>query len=212
VVTGWLAFRRAAIVLGERSGNVPMRLDPPVDDGRDHILGPVGAPLTLVEYGDFECPFCGAATHVVEELRERFGDELRYVFRHLPLADVHPHAELAAEASEAAARQGKFWEFHDRLFENQTKLQLEDLVGYAAGLELDVEEFTRALTEGRHREHVRRDSASAEASGAGRTPTFFVGGVLHMGPTDTETLSAALLRSRSEPPPVSRAAAAEGSP
>jgi Na+/H+ antiporter NhaA len=192
VVTGWLAFRLARAVLGEQQESLPMVLDPPVDPRRDHILGPASAPLTLVEYGDFECPYCGAATHSIVELRERFGDELRYVFRHLPLADVHPHAELAAEASEAAAAQGKFWEMHDRLFENHEQLQLEDLVGYAASIGLDVEEFTRALTEGRHRERVRRDAASADDSGAEGTPTFFIGGERHLGAWDTETLAAAL--------------------
>jgi NhaA family Na+:H+ antiporter len=98
----------------------PTRLDPPVDPARDHIRGPVDAPLTLVEYGDFECPFCGRATGVIEDLRARFGDRLRYVFRHTPLSDVHPHAMLAAEAAEAAAVQGRFWEMHDRLFATRT--------------------------------------------------------------------------------------------
>jgi protein-disulfide isomerase len=106
-LTGWLVFWLAAVLRGERTAGLPMVLDRPVDAEYDHIRGPADAPLTLVEYGDFECPFCGRATGVVQELRERFGDELRYVFRYLPLGDVHPHAELAAEA---AGAQGRFWE------------------------------------------------------------------------------------------------------
>lgn len=199
LVTGWLAFRLARVLLREEPAGLPMALEPPVDLRRDHFLGPRDAPLTLVEYGDYECPFCGAATHAVAEVRERFGDELRYVFRHLPLGDVHPNAELAAEAAEAAAAQGKFWEMHERLFEHQDELQVEDLVGYAASIDLDVEEFTRALTEGRHGARVREDSASADASGAVGTPTFFVGGRRHTGAWDTESLSAALEASREVP-------------
>ncbi len=196
VVTGWLAFRLARVVLGEQSSSLPMQLDPPVDPRHDHTLGLEAAPLTLVEYGDFECPFCGQATHAVEEVRGRFGDDLLYVFRHLPLSDIHPAADLAAEASEAAAAQGKFWEMHDLLFDNHDQLQLEDLIGYAGIIRLDVEEFTRALTEGRYGERVREDTASAEASGAKGTPTFFVNGKRHIGAWDTESLSIALEASR----------------
>src|SRR3712207_2432708 len=116
---------------------------------RDHVRGPVDAPLTLVEYGDFECPFCGRATGTVEELRARFGNQLRYVFRHVPLVDVHPHARLAAEAAEAAAAQGRFWEMHDRLFAGQDRLTAEDLLGYAAATGLDVPRFARDLGSGR---------------------------------------------------------------
>jgi Na+/H+ antiporter NhaA len=196
VLTGWLAFRLARVVLGEQPASLPTRLEPGLDLRRDHIRGPLDAPLTLVEYGDFECPFCGAATNVVSQLRDRFGDELRYVFRHLPLADVHPHAELAAEAAEAAAAQGMFWEMHDQLFHHHDQLQFEDLVGYAANIGLDVEEFTRALSEGRHRERVRQDAASAEASGAEGTPTFFIDGLRHIGPWDADSLTRALTASR----------------
>ena len=149
-------------------------LDPPVDPARDHIRGPVEAPLTLLEFADFECPFCGQATGVVEELRQRFGDELRYVFRHLPLTDVHEHAELAAEAAEAAAAQGRFWEYHDMLYQHQDELEFEDLLGYAGELDLDVERFARELELGVHAGRVLEDVVSAEASGARATPTFFV--------------------------------------
>lgn len=196
VVVGWLAFKLAAVLRGEVTAGLPVALTPPVDPDRDHVAGPPDAPLTLVEYGDFECPFCGRATGVVRELRARFGDELRYVWRHLPLPDVHPHAELAAEAAEAAGEQGRFWEMHALLFANQDELELQDLLGYAGRLGLDVEAFARALEAGRHGERVHEDMASAEASGARGTPTFFVGGRRHVGPYDAATLAAALEASR----------------
>jgi predicted DsbA family dithiol-disulfide isomerase len=188
-LTGWLVFWLAAVLRDERTASLPMVLADPVHPVRDHIRGAVDAPLTLVEYGDFECPFCGRATGVVRELRERFGGELRYIFRHLPLTDVHAHAELAARAAEAAGVQGRFWEMHDTLFAHQDQLELEDLLGYAAELDLDVEAFTRELEEERHAARVRSDVAGAEASGATGTPTFFIGGRRHVGPYDAETLA-----------------------
>jgi Na+/H+ antiporter 1/Thioredoxin len=191
-LSGWVIFRLAAALRGERTASLPMFLDRPVDPQRDHIRGAVDAPLTLVEYGDFECPFCGRATGMVKELRRRLGEELRYVFRHLPLTDVHPHAELAAEAAEAAAAQGRFWEFHDTLFAHQDELEFEDLAGHAAELGLDVERFARELEDGVHSQRVREDVASADASGARGTPTFFVGERRHVGPYDAETLAAEL--------------------
>ncbi|MBN9494924.1 Na+/H+ antiporter NhaA [bacterium] len=189
VITGWLAFKFAALVLREQPAHLPTVLDPPVDPARDHIRGPADAPLTLVEYADFECPFCGSATNVTRELRARFGGRLRYVFRHLPLADVHPNAELAAQAAEAAAAQGKFWEMHALLFQNQDELELEDLIGYAGRLGLDTEAFTRALSDGTYAERIAEDVASAEASGARATPTFFIGDRRHTGPWDAQTLA-----------------------
>jgi len=195
-LTGWAGFSLAAVLRGERTAGLPMNLDPPVDPERDHIRGRVDAPLTLVEYGDFECPFCGRATGVLRELRERFGDDGRYVFRHLPLTDVHPYAQLAAEAAEAAGAQGRFWEMHDLLFEHQDQLEPEDLVGYAAEMGLDVERFTRDLSTGRHAERVRDDVISAEAGGARGTPTFFVGDLRHVGAYDAETLARALTAAR----------------
>jgi Na+/H+ antiporter NhaA len=200
-LVGWLVFRAAAVFRGETTASLPMVLDRPVEVGRDHVRGPVDAPLTLVEYGDFECPFCGRATGVVRDVRERFGDDLRYIFRHLPLTDVHPHAELAAQAAEAAAAQGRFWEMHDMLFAHQVELQLEDLVGYAADLDLDVEQFTRDLVDARHEERVREDAASAEASGARGTPTFFIGTRRHVGPYDADTLTRELQASRTSTAP-----------
>lgn len=191
-LVGWLVFALAAALLGETSAGLPTALADPVDPGRDHIRGPVGAPLTLVEYADFECPFCARATGVAREVREHFGPRVRYVFRHLPLPDVHQHAELAAAAAEAAAAQGRFWEMHDMLFEHQDQLGWEDLAGYASRLGLDVEAFLRDVDENRHAARIRADVAGAEASGARGTPTFFVDGVRHEGPHDAQSLIRAL--------------------
>ena len=196
LLSGWIVFRLAAVLRGERTASLPMLLAEPVDPARDHIRGPAGAPLTLLEYADFECPFCGKATGVVRELRERFGEDLRYVFRHLPLTDVHGYAELAAQAAEAAAAQGRFWEMHDVLFAHQGELELEDLAGYAAELSLDVERFIRELQESVHAQRVRDDVVGAEASGARGTPTFFVGERRHVGPYDAEALARELVASR----------------
>ncbi len=193
---GWVAFRVAARFGGQTDADLPRRLDPPVDATRDNLRGAPDAPLTLVEYGDFECPFCSRATGVTRELRARFGPNLRYVFRHLPLSDVHPHAEFAARAAVAAQRQGRFWEMHDILFDHQDELEFEDVAGYASELGLDVETFLRDLEADETAAVVRADLASAEASGARGTPTFFVGAVRHVGPHDTETLAAALEASR----------------
>jgi len=195
---GWIVFRLAAAVLGETTAGLPMTLDRPVEVGRDHIRGPASAPLTLVEYADFECPFCARATGVAKAVRAHFGDELRYVIRHLPLPDIHPHAELAAAAAEAAGAQGRFWAMHDVLFANQDELELEDLAGYAATLGLDVERFLRDVDEQRHAGRIREDVASAEASGARGTPTFFIGSRRHVGPYDAATLIAELEAGRAE--------------
>jgi Na+/H+ antiporter NhaA len=194
---GWVVFRLAAVLHGERSAGLPVLLAAPVDPARDHILGPVDAPLTLVEYADFECPFCARATGVAREVRERFGTGLRYVFRHLPLPDVHPNAERAAAAAEAAGTQGRFWDMHDLLFAHQDELELEDLAGYAGELRLDVERFLREIEEQHHAARIREDVASAEAGGARGTPTFFIGDTRHVGPYDAETLIAELQASRS---------------
>ena len=189
---GGLVFWVSRSVFGHRYASLPTVLDRPVDPERDHVRGNPDAPLTLVEYGDFECPFCGKATGMLREVREQLGDRLRYVFRHLPLTDVHPHAEEAAVAAEAAARQGKFWEFHDVLFENQDELEFEDLLGHADRAGLDVERFARDLSDPELLERVRADADSAEASGARGTPTFFVGDQRHIGAYDARTLIAEL--------------------
>lgn len=193
---GALVFALAAALLGQRSADLPHRLSIDVDAARDHVRGPSDAPLTLVEYLDFECPFCAKATGVGRELREHFGDELRYVVRHLPLPDVHPHAERAAMAAEAAAAQGRFWEMHDLLFAHQEHLGDECLIGYASELGMDVERFAADLASPALAARVRDDVAGAEASGARGTPTFFVEGVRHTGPHDTASLVAVLEEAR----------------
>ncbi|WP_149548653.1 Na+/H+ antiporter NhaA [Streptomyces marokkonensis] len=204
---GWLVFRLAAALGGQTDADLPRYLDRPVDPESDHILGPVDAPLTLVEYGDFECPFCARATGVTRELRQRFGDRFRYVFRHLPLPDVHPHAELAARAAVAADAQGRFWDMHDLLYRHQNELEYEDTVVYAIDLGLDMEEFLRDLDDDRTAARVRRDAASAEASGVRGAPTFFIGTRRHTGPYDAETLARALEASTGEGSGATRAPA-----
>jgi Na+/H+ antiporter NhaA len=195
-VLGWVLFRAAGRRGDGTESARPMRLDPAVDIAHDHIRGPVGAPLTLVEYGDFECPFCGDATGAIDELRERFGDDLRYVFRHLPLRDKHPAAQLAAEAAEAAGAQGRFWEMHDRMFSHQERLQLDDLLGDAQAIGLDVERFAEALRDGVHEAAIEADVTSADRSGVQGTPTFFIGDERHTGPYDAATLAERLEASR----------------
>jgi NhaA family Na+:H+ antiporter len=137
--------------------------------------------VSLVEYGDFQCPYCREAYPVVHELLERFGGEVSFVFRHMPLTDLHPAAQRAAEASEAAAAQGRFWEMHDRLYEGTPRLSEQDLVEHAAALGLDVERFTRELRAGTHRRRVLEDLDSGMRSGVPSTPRFYVDGVVHMG-------------------------------
>jgi protein-disulfide isomerase len=163
-----------------------------VDPDRDHVRGADDAPVTLVEYGDYECPYCGQAEAVVRELLVSFGHDLRYVWRHLPLNEVHPHAQLAAEASEAAGAQGAFWEMHDRLFEHQDQLTHADLLGHAEALGLDADRVRRELDRRTYDQRVAEDIASADASGVAGTPTFFVNGKRHHGDYDLDTLSAAV--------------------
>jgi protein-disulfide isomerase len=166
----------------------------PVSEDRDHIQGPADAPATLLEYGDYECPFCGAAYPIVKEVQSRLGDQLRFVFRNFPITTSHPHAELAAEAAEAADAQGKFWEMHDLLYENQQQLEEADLHRYAEQLGLDVDRFDDELTRHAHAERVREDFMSGVRSGVNGTPTFYVNGVRHDGDYQLETLLAALER------------------
>jgi Na+/H+ antiporter NhaA len=167
----------------------------PVDPDRDHIRGSEDAPVTVVEYGDFECPYCGQAEPVVRELLADFGD-LRYVWRHLPLHDVHPAAQLAAEATEAAAAQGKFWEMHDLLFDHQDALRLRDLIRYAEMLDLDVERFRADVRRHLGAARVAEDLDSADLSGVAGTPTFFINGKRHYGAYDIETLTEAVRAAR----------------
>ncbi len=166
-------------------------LYPDVDPGRDHIRGPIDAPVTVAEYGDFECPYCGRAEPVLRELLRDFTN-VRYVWRHLPLTDVHVHAQLAAEAAEAASDQGAFWEMHDLLFDHQDALNVDDLIGYAEQLELDVERFASDLRKGVGSARVADDVDSADLSGVNGTPTFFINGRRHYGAYDIDTLSQAV--------------------
>jgi Na+/H+ antiporter NhaA len=192
----WLLFRATALLprrlriralLGTAEPITDLYTD--VDPERDHIRGPVDAPVTVVEYGDFECPYCGQAESVLRELLGDFAD-VRYVWRHLPLNDVHPRAQLAAEATEAAADQGAFWELHDALLDHQDALAPKDLLGYAEQLGLDVDRFTDDLREHTGGARVAEDVDSADLSGVSGTPTFFINGRRHYGAYDIGTLSA----------------------
>ena len=167
------------------------RLTPPVSEA-DHRSGPDDAPITLVEYGDFECPSCGAAYPQVEEVRRRMGALLRFVYRYFPLTQSHPHAMHAAEAAEAAGAQGKFWPMHGMLFEHQDALEDADLVGYAKALHLDLKRFTSDLASEAHVERIRGDVRSGIRSGVNGTPTFFINGVRHDGSWEASDLLAAL--------------------
>jgi protein-disulfide isomerase len=174
----------------------------PVDPTRDHIRGPAEAPVTLVEYGDFECPYCGQAESVIRDLLSDFGD-LRYVWRHLPLNDVHSHAQLAAEASEAAGAQDKFWEMYDLLLAHQDALTVRALISYAEELELDIERFRESLRKRKYEARVAADVDSADRSNVSGTPTFFVNGLRHYGTYDVETLSARVRAARARAAVVS---------
>jgi protein-disulfide isomerase len=166
----------------------------PVAEGRDHIDGPADATATLVEYGDYECPYCGAAYPIVKEIQQRMGKRLRFVFRNFPITTSHPHAEQAAEAAEAAAEQDKFWEMHDVLYENQKRLDDPALHAYAEQLGLDVELFDREMAEHAHAARVREDFMSGVRSGVNGTPSFYVNGRRHDDSYDVDTLLAALER------------------
>jgi len=198
----WIVFRVTALLpnrlrLRALVGTTETIIDlaVPVDAERDHVRGPEDAPVTLVEYGDFECPYCGQAEPVVRELLADYGD-LRYVWRHLPLADVHPHAQLAAEATEAAANQGKFWEMHDQLLLHQDELTAKDLIRHAAEIGLNADQFTQAMRERTGQPKVISDVDSADLSSVSGTPTFFINGRRHHGAYDIDTLSAAVRAAR----------------
>jgi protein-disulfide isomerase len=164
----------------------------PVDDARDHIQGPAAAPVTLVEYGDYQCPYCGAAYPIVKEAQARMGERLRFVFRNFPITTSHPDAEQAAEAAEAGAAQGRFWEMHDVLYENQSRLGARDLRAYAEQVGLDLDLFEQELAEHVHAARVREDFMSGVRSGVNGTPTFYVNGSRHDGSYDLDTLLGAL--------------------
>jgi protein-disulfide isomerase len=169
----------------------PPRLTVPVGD-RDHVVGSETASVTIVEYGDYECPFCGAAHPIVKALQRALGDNLRFAYRHFPLSQIHPHSFQAAEAAEAAGAQGRFWEMHDLLFANQRALGPEHLLAYADQLGLDLERFASDLQQHTHQPRVREDFMSGIRSGVNGTPTFFVNGVRHNGGYDSESLLAAI--------------------
>jgi Na+/H+ antiporter NhaA len=199
----WLVFRairriptemRARQLLGTAEDLLDLSDD--VDPERDHVRGPDSAPVTLVEYGDYECSYCGQAEVVIRELLDEFGDELRYVWRHLPLNDVHTHAQLAAEAAEAAGAQGQFWGMHDRLLATQEELTGRDLKRYAEELGLDLERFVDDVHGHEHTDRIAEDVASADASGVAGTPSFFINGRRHQGAYDVDTLSRAVRTAR----------------
>ena len=173
------------------------QLTPPVGDD-DHVQGPSSAPATLVEYGDYECPYCGAAYPIVKEIQRRLGNRLRFAFRNFPLSTVHPHAEHAAEAAEAAGAQGKFWEMHDYLYEHQTALGDRQLEAHATAVGLNVEEWVAAMETQAHAERVRADFMSGVRSGVNGTPTFFINGRRHDGAYDVEALLVAIEAAMSE--------------
>lgn len=203
---GVLAASLIALVLGWALFRLVDRLQPPsgahlilarpVTAVRDHIRGNVDAPLTLIEYGDFECPFCSRATGSIDEARAYFGDDLRYVWRHLPLVKVHPHSLLAAHASEAAAAQRRFFDYALYLFKHQDELEIEDLFRYAETLEFDIDWFETDLRSSDVMNRVRDDMLDAELMDVHSTPTFFVGNRRHSGPYDALSLIKALEDSR----------------
>jgi len=194
-VTGKLPKRmKIRALLG--TPNLILDLAEPVDPERDYMRGPEDAPVTVLEYGDFECPYCGQAEPVLRELLREFGADVRYVWRHLPLNDVHPQAQLAAEASEAAADQGAFWEMHDLLLARQDSLKLPDLLSYAGELGLDVERFEEHLRTRAGAARIATDVDSADLSGVSGTPTFFINGLRHYGSYDIATLTAEVRAAR----------------
>jgi Na+/H+ antiporter NhaA len=202
-VLTWLVFR-ATVTLPRRlrirallgTAETLVDLAVPVDPDRDHIRGRADAPVTLVEYGDFECPYCGQAEGVLRELLRDASDDVRYVWRHLPLTDVHPYAELAAQASEAAGAQGAFWEMHDVLLEHQDALTPPDLMRYASQLELDVEHFSDDLKKQAFASRIAEDVDGADRSTVSGTPTFFINGRRHYGAYDIAALKLAVRGAR----------------
>ena len=196
LLAAWAVFRvvrmlpaglRARQIAGTREDFLDLAVD--VDPERDHVRGSDDAPVTLVEYGDYQCTYCGQAEIVIRELLDSFGDDLRYVWRHLPLTDVHENAQSAAEAAEAAAEQGHFWDMHDMLLDHQGELQPWHLTEYAEKIGLDVDRFWDALRSRRHVQRIVEDVASADESGVAGTPTFFINGKRHQGLYDVDTLT-----------------------
>jgi protein-disulfide isomerase len=159
---------------------------------KDYVQGPDDAPVTLVEYGDYQCPYCGQAYPIVKRVQKHFGKTLRFVFRNFPLREAHPHAESAAETAEYAGAHGKFWEMHDLLFENQERLGEPLYLELAKKLGLDAAAFRQSLADGQYRNRVDSDFTGGVRSGVNGTPTFFINGERHDGPFDYDTLSHAI--------------------
>jgi protein-disulfide isomerase len=164
----------------------------PEVSSRDHVQGPEDAPLTLVEYGDYQCPYCGAAYPVVKRLQRKLGKKLRFVFRNFPLTHSHPFALAAAEAAEAAALQGKFWEMNDEIYENQDELEPKLLPRWAEEVGVSLEKFSASLKNGSISKRIKEDRSSGIRSGVNGTPTFFINGARYDGPPDFESMAAAL--------------------
>jgi protein-disulfide isomerase len=162
---------------------------------RDHVQGPIDAPVALLEFGDYQCPYCGAAYPIVKAVQKRLGNRLCFAFRNFPLTNIHPYAAHAAEAAEAAGAQGRFWEMHDLLFENQNALDDESVAQYATALNLDAPRLVKEILTGVHTERVREDFRSGARGGVNGTPTFFINGVRFEGVPSADALVAALLDS-----------------
>jgi protein-disulfide isomerase len=168
-----------------------VKLTQPVSE-RDHAKGPANAPLTLVEYGDFQCPYCRAAYPVVKRLQKKLGKKLRFVFRNFPVTQAHPYALIAAETAEAAALQGKFWEMHDLLFEQQDSLTPDIIPLWAEKIGLDVNKFGNDIKQGVVEKQINEDRQSGIRSGVNGTPTFYINGIRYDGPSDYNSLLEAL--------------------
>ncbi len=160
----------------------------PVDPNRDHIQGPDNAPITLIEYGDYECPYCGQAYPIIKQIQDYFKDNLCFVFRNFPLTQVHPHAQRAAEAAEEAADQNKFWKMHDYLYEHQQALDDKHLEKYAKIVELNLERFNKGMENHIHVQRIREDFLSGIQSGVNSTPSFYINGTRYDGSWDSDTL------------------------
>ena len=169
-----------------------VQLTPPVDDKKDHFKGAADAPVTLVEYGDFECPDCGAVYPTVNKLMQRMGDRLRFVYRYYPLVDSHPHAEHAAEVAEGAAAQGKFWEMYDELYQHQRKLDDDSLMQYAQAIGMDTQRLDDDMQKAVYTQRIQDDLESGDKSGVEGTPTFYINGVYYAGAYNADAMQEAL--------------------
>jgi protein-disulfide isomerase len=160
----------------------------PVNSNRDHIQGPSAAPVTLLEYGDYQCPYCGQAYPIIKQVQKHLGNKLRFVFRNFPITQIHPHAQHAAEAAESAAAQNKFWEMHDYLYEHQQALDDNHLEKYAGELGLDLTRFNHDMSSHAHAQRIREDFLGGVRSGVNGTPTFYINGIRYNDSWDLETL------------------------